>query len=290
MGKYQRISKAEKKNLKLWADGVRSEVVLAKHVEPYAHAWKQSQDCECAYWLQVCREYHSVFHWRTPDDVEPDLASLNLPYDPTTPVVEEDLSPEDAKVKSGRINAINAVRLLYACVRRVTDASHYNQRIRRWLKYRSNKNSTLKRYKDSQMSDPSYHALFSRLLGKTSNRPRALQAWQQFGQSRKKEMAPLLAKAWSDEVYTIERRRRVAAGETLDEYEDETPPDQPMKKLPRMPMNFRQRFLTDEHAKLSAEEKEQITADIAATKAKAMEKYLKTKEAEVSTLPQDRQA
>lgn len=107
--KYQRMRKADRKNQKLLAEGVRQSI-LSPHIEPYADALARSLVAERDYLQRVYNEYHQLIPWRLSDDEEPDLP---LPaYDPKAMAEEEELSADDASLKARTIANKNKVMLM----------------------------------------------------------------------------------------------------------------------------------------------------------------------------------
>lgn len=108
MGKRQRkkqMDKAERKNLKLWAEGAREEV-LSQYIEVYgdacARGYISERDC-----LLICNHYHQVIDWCLEDHEEP---SLPLPeYDPKCIDKDEGLSTDEIKGKQTKIGQMNMV-------------------------------------------------------------------------------------------------------------------------------------------------------------------------------------
>lgn len=104
--KFRRMQKADRKNQKLWAEGVR-EGILSPHVEPYGDALSRSLVAERDYLQRVYSEYHQLIPWRLSDDEEPDLP---LPdYNPKAMAEEESLDPEEAYTKATTIAHKNKV-------------------------------------------------------------------------------------------------------------------------------------------------------------------------------------
>lgn len=104
---FQRMRKADRKNQKLWAEGVR-ETILAPHIEPYADALARSLVAERDYLQRVYNEYHQLIPWRLSDDEEP---TLPLPeYDPKAQMIDEGLTDGEASLKAVTMGQKNKVR------------------------------------------------------------------------------------------------------------------------------------------------------------------------------------
>ncbi|KAJ7229588.1 hypothetical protein C8J57DRAFT_1251773 [Mycena rebaudengoi] len=71
--KFKCVAKEAQKNLKLWAEGAREELVLRPHIKGYTDAmecrWRAQRD----YTQDVCNEYHWRISWRLLDHEEPTL-------------------------------------------------------------------------------------------------------------------------------------------------------------------------------------------------------------------------
>ncbi|KAK7018521.1 hypothetical protein R3P38DRAFT_2784330 [Favolaschia claudopus] len=112
---WKRIAKKDRKNLKLWAEGVR-ETILRPHIAAYTDALERGWRAERDYVKDVCNEFHALISWRLRDEEEPELP---LPeYDPCAIPETEELSDEEMEEKRVRVETLNA-------------------RIGRWLKYRA---------------------------------------------------------------------------------------------------------------------------------------------------------
>ncbi|KAJ7982906.1 hypothetical protein DFH06DRAFT_1122954 [Mycena polygramma] len=107
-----RVPKEQRKNLRLWAEGARQEV-LEPHIEPYSEALVRGWRDEHNYLNRVSREYHARISWRLKDHEETE--SL-LPFDTEALIPEETLTAEEEVKKGARIKKLD-------------------ERIRRWLKY-----------------------------------------------------------------------------------------------------------------------------------------------------------
>jgi hypothetical protein len=58
----KRIPKEERRNLRLWAQGAREEV-LTPHLEPYSRVRDTGWVAERAYLQTVCNEFHGRIDW-----------------------------------------------------------------------------------------------------------------------------------------------------------------------------------------------------------------------------------
>ncbi|KAJ6506114.1 hypothetical protein DFH09DRAFT_1334853 [Mycena vulgaris] len=170
----KRIAKEDLKNLRLWAEGVREEV-LRPHIDGYAVALDAGWREERAYWKKVCVEFHACVHWRTEDHEEPIIAK----FDPMAVVPKEILSAEDAAKKIARVAELDA-------------------RIRRWFLYRIRH---LRKHRRSAVLDPSkdpYAILLSKLTG-MKKPTKARQGFQQYmRESYSEKIAPLVASRWAE--------------------------------------------------------------------------------------------
>ncbi|KAJ7076265.1 hypothetical protein B0H15DRAFT_805711 [Mycena belliarum] len=104
----KRIPRANRKNLRLWAEGAR-ETVLRPHFDAYVAALDKGRVEEHRFCKSVCREFHARIDWKTPDSEEPIVAD----WDPLAPTVNEVL-PEDEEVrKRARIKELN--KFMHEC-------------------------------------------------------------------------------------------------------------------------------------------------------------------------------
>ncbi|KAJ7727672.1 hypothetical protein DFH07DRAFT_782413 [Mycena maculata] len=108
----QRVPKEKRKNLRLWAEGAR-EQILKPHLDKYMQEFAAGWVMECAYLQEVCNEFHSRVDWRLADHEEPVLK----PYDPKKEVIQPQLPDDEEVLKRARMKLLNG-------------------RIRRWFKYR----------------------------------------------------------------------------------------------------------------------------------------------------------
>ncbi|KAJ7017740.1 hypothetical protein C8F04DRAFT_1278922 [Mycena alexandri] len=179
----KRIAKEHRKNLRLWAEGIRDSI-LRPHIPRYGDAlergWRAEREC-----LQdICNKFHTKISWKLQDHEEPELPLAE--YDPLAPAEEEDDDDDEAIAKRERIEMLN-------------------KRIRNWLKYRVRRLRKLLRTKLDPRKDP-----WAVLLAQLSNiraPPKARQAYQQFFREQNTEkIAPVVAQRWAE---------RCAAGSNL---------------------------------------------------------------------------
>ncbi|KAJ7703324.1 hypothetical protein B0H17DRAFT_1194511 [Mycena rosella] len=163
------ISKSERKNLRLWAEGAR-ESVLIPHLDGYSAALDGGRLTERKYWKHVCKEFHMRVDWKTLDHEEPVLAE----WDPAAPVVTEKLPDDQAVLKAEHV-------------------SELNRRIRQWFLYRIRR---VRKRRTSTGLDPTkdpYAILLAKLSGITAP-PKARQLYQQFmRESYTEKIAPVVA-------------------------------------------------------------------------------------------------
>lgn len=101
-----RKAKSERLNDKNWAEGVREDV-LTPYLEEYSIALGRNWAAERACLAKVQNHYHAVIPWRLSHKEEP---LLPLPaYNPLSPPVVEDLTPEDTKLRATRYKKENTV-------------------------------------------------------------------------------------------------------------------------------------------------------------------------------------
>ncbi|KAJ7301534.1 hypothetical protein DFH08DRAFT_978695, partial [Mycena albidolilacea] len=171
----RRVPKEERKNLRLWAEGAR-ENILAPHIDAYTAALNQGWRPERKFLKIVCNEFHARVSWKLPDHEEPILEE----WDPAAIVTEEDLSEEDEKRKRARIKELNA-------------------RIRRWFVYRIRR---IRKHRRTAGLDPTKDP-FAVLLAKLSGLSaplKARQAFQQFMREKYDDsIAPVVAAQWEEE-------------------------------------------------------------------------------------------
>ncbi|KAJ7065911.1 hypothetical protein B0H15DRAFT_807672 [Mycena belliarum] len=169
--KWKRVAKKDRRNLKMWAEGAREEI-LKPHIPGYTDALERGWRAERDYLQVVCNEFHARISWRLLDHEEPELP---LPvYDPFAPVVLETLDEEEQEQRFERTEVLNA-------------------RISRWFKYRSRR---LRR--PAKMDNPRdpWGILMAKLAG-INTPPKARQAFQQYmHESYETEIAPAVAARW----------------------------------------------------------------------------------------------
>ncbi|KAJ7041766.1 hypothetical protein C8F04DRAFT_1252688 [Mycena alexandri] len=166
----KQIPKAERKNLRLWAEGAR-ESILSPHLTAYGRAVDKGWAHERKYWKGVCREFHARVDWRTQDHEELDLAD----YDPKA-VIPVEMLPEEEEVEK-------RTRL---------------KRIRRWFLYRLRKTRKQKRAASFDPTKDPFSVLLAKLSGVTAP-PKAQQVFQQFmHESYSTIIAPTVTAKWAD--------------------------------------------------------------------------------------------
>ncbi|KAJ7152153.1 hypothetical protein C8R43DRAFT_1127235 [Mycena crocata] len=171
----KRVPKGARKNLRLWAEGVR-ESILSPHLDRYTAALDAGWSEERAFLKKVCKEFHARIDWRTPDHEEPVLDD----WDPAAPLPAKEILTDDEHVeKRKRVKELNA-------------------RIRRWFTYRIRR---LRKHRQSAGLDPTknpFAVLLSKLSGLTAP-PKARQAYQQFMHDSWDKIAPEVAKRWQEQ-------------------------------------------------------------------------------------------
>ncbi|KAJ7140438.1 hypothetical protein C8R46DRAFT_1046938 [Mycena filopes] len=169
----ERIPKAERRNLRLWAEGQR-ELVLKPHLEAYSKALDGGWSEERKYIKKVQKEFHARIDWQTPDHEEPVLKDFD-PKQVLPPVV---LEPAEEVEMQSRKKMLNA-------------------RIRRWFMYRVRK---FRHHRTGAALDPTkdpYAVFLAKLSGVTAP-PKARQAFQQFMHESYAELiAPAVAEQWA---------------------------------------------------------------------------------------------
>jgi hypothetical protein len=188
----KRVAKEDRKNLRLWAEGVR-ETILAPHLDAYQIALDQGWREERKYLKKICREFHARVSWRMKDHEEPILAE----WDPAALLTPETLTVDEEAARGARVKELNAVGHNVTCHIHRPDACP--QRIRRWFTYRIRK---LRKHRRSSGLDPTqdpYAVLLAKLSG-LSTPPKARQAYQQFmRESYLDKIAPIVADKWQKE-------------------------------------------------------------------------------------------
>ncbi|KAJ7436813.1 hypothetical protein B0H11DRAFT_2255890 [Mycena galericulata] len=194
--KRQHIAKENRRNLRLWAEGAREEV-LNPHIEFYADAMERGWRFEREYFATVCREFHARISWRLKDHEEPELP---LPaFDATAELpAPEKLSEEEETRRQARITVLD-------------------DRIRRWMKYRVKRLRRHTRTRIGSRKDP-WAILLAKLSGFTSP-PKALQAYQQMmHEDYTTLVAPVVKAEWA---------KKTGAGSSV----PTTEPDAPFRAL-----------------------------------------------------------
>ncbi|KAJ7105137.1 hypothetical protein C8R43DRAFT_1140927 [Mycena crocata] len=168
--KRTRIPKDSRRNLRLWAEGVR-ETILLPHLEEYAREMDAGWARERVFWRKVTNEFHARIPWTTEDHEEPVLED----WDPTQQLPPVQILPEEQeRAKRKRM-----------------------QRIRRWFKYRIRKT---RKHRLSAGLDPTKDP-FAVLLAKLSNvvaPPKARQAYQQYmHESHAEKIEPVVMERWN---------------------------------------------------------------------------------------------
>ncbi|KAJ6455657.1 hypothetical protein C8R47DRAFT_1082673, partial [Mycena vitilis] len=168
----KRMAKKDRRNLRLWAEGVR-ETILKPHIAGYTDALERGWRAERDYVKDVCNEFHARISWRLADDEEPDTPVPN--YDKFAMPVVEEMDEEETTRKRLRIEQMNA-------------------RIGRWLKYRARR---LQRPTRMDRTRDPWAILLAKLAGINSP-PKARQAFQQYmHESYDEEIAPAVQARWA---------------------------------------------------------------------------------------------
>ncbi|KAJ7869276.1 hypothetical protein B0H14DRAFT_3580555 [Mycena olivaceomarginata] len=142
----QRVPKQERKNLRLWAEGVREEI-LEPHLDAYSKALDKGWVQEREYLMRVCNEFHARIDWRTPDHEEPVLR----PFEPSAPIIPEELTDEEEADRGARVEELN-------------------KRIRRWFIYR------IRRHRNRSLGLNPLKNPYALLLSQLSREPHGLHA------------------------------------------------------------------------------------------------------------------
>ncbi|KAK7020342.1 hypothetical protein R3P38DRAFT_2535224 [Favolaschia claudopus] len=244
-----RVPKENKKNLKLWAEGVR-ESILRPHIDGYQKAMDKGWRHERKYWKKVCREFHARVNWRTQDHEEPVLQDWNE----NSTIQDEELSPEEEVQRSARVDVLN-------------------RRMRRWFVYRARK---LRKHQRTSGLDPlkdPFAILLAKLSGLTAP-PKARQAYQQFmREAYADKIAPVVAEEWRKEV-----EARASSGVVGEEESTKEPK-----------AGFRAAVARKVFAALSTAEREGYAARAKAEAAAAKEEYVKSLKSPPSQTPEARQ-
>jgi hypothetical protein len=98
------VPKKERKNLRLWAQRSR-ENILSPHLDDYGAALDKGWRQERKYWKLVCKEYHARVPWTTEDHEEPILTD----WDPSAVLPKETLTVEQEERKNARVKSLNKV-------------------------------------------------------------------------------------------------------------------------------------------------------------------------------------
>ncbi|KAJ7138679.1 hypothetical protein C8R43DRAFT_1131860 [Mycena crocata] len=256
---WKRIAKKDRRNLKLWAEGAREEI-LKPHIAAYTDALERGWRAERDYLQLVCNEYHARVPWRMEDWEEPDLSTE---YDPCAVPTREDLPPEDLVKKRVRIDTMNATLYYFSSSSLVAPPP---QRIARWLKYRAHR---LKRpIKMDRTRDP-WAILLAKLAGINSP-PKARQAFQQYmHESYDADIGPAVMARWA----------ATHVEEDGGELQSKKGPDAP----------FRAQVARELFNELPVEEQDGLCARARDEAKEAREQYIKAMKGGPSKDPADRQ-
>ncbi|KAK6992474.1 hypothetical protein R3P38DRAFT_2416383, partial [Favolaschia claudopus] len=169
---WKRIEKKDRRNLKMWAEGAREEI-LKPHIAPYTDALERGWRAERDYLRLVCNEFHARISWRLRDEEEPEEP---LPeYDPLAIPEVEELDVEETAAKRERVDTLNA-------------------RIGRWLKYRARRLRKPMNQRDPR-KDP-WAGLLAKLSGITPPH-KARQGFQQYmRESYDSDIEPVVQARW----------------------------------------------------------------------------------------------
>lgn len=184
----KKIPREERKNLRLWAEGSREEILRA-HFDAYAKAFDTGWREERAYLKKVCREYHARIHWTVTDHEEPILVD----FDAAAIIPKEILEPDKQVEKRARRKVLNGV--CHRC--HSNNPSHaILQRIRRWYKYRiCRQRKHLRSMTLDPRKDP-YAVLLAKFSG-LYEPPKARQAFQQYMVESYEKIAPVVTERWA---------------------------------------------------------------------------------------------
>ncbi|KAJ8473470.1 hypothetical protein ONZ45_g16283 [Pleurotus djamor] len=173
-GKRKHVSKSKRRNAKMWAQGFREDKILGPNLAGFIAAHGRGRLPEEKFLRDIYHEYHARVNWRLADHEDPVLPEEK--YDPEN-VIEEELS-EDSEQRRGQ---------------------HYlktNRRIRRWFKYRmdkENSNMTSARLLDPEKNP--FAKLLSKLTG-LSTPPKARQAYQEYQHSQSDALKAIYKEEW----------------------------------------------------------------------------------------------
>ncbi|KAJ7142161.1 hypothetical protein C8R46DRAFT_920318 [Mycena filopes] len=170
--KRKRVPKKDRQNLRLWAEGLREDI-LKPHIDGYIDALERGRRDEREFVQGVYNEFHARISWRLEDWEEPE----SLPdYDPLAPVATEELDEEEKKQKRKRISTLN-------------------KRIRRWFHYRARRLRRNAHTKLNPTKDP-WCLLMNKLTG-LKTPPKARQAYQQYmHELYESDIAPVVEARW----------------------------------------------------------------------------------------------
>ncbi|KAJ7062086.1 hypothetical protein C8F01DRAFT_1082651 [Mycena amicta] len=168
-----RIPKANRKNLRLWAEGAR-ETILKPYLADYGAALDRGTVAEHAILRLILREYFGRVHWSTQDDQEPVLKDWNG----SASMEVEALTPEMQQAKEERIKILS-------------------DRIRRWFRYRIQRRNRFRRtWARNPDNDP--FARFVLELSGLSKVKKRRQPWQQFMREQYPMILPIIQRRWAE--------------------------------------------------------------------------------------------
>ncbi|KAL1712070.1 hypothetical protein EV715DRAFT_297420 [Schizophyllum commune] len=169
--------KGESKNKKLWARGIREEILLP-HLAKFTEELAKSSKDASAYGVKVCHEFNVKIPYNLPDKDEPDLP---LPqYDAQNPPPLPPLSEDEEKARSEAL--------------RVRD-----KRVMDWLKYRARK--VLPANPKGAMDTNNPFRLYMMGLTGLSDAPKkARQGWQQYQHENPAFIQESAQQAWDEKV------------------------------------------------------------------------------------------
>ncbi|KAJ8469907.1 hypothetical protein ONZ45_g16732 [Pleurotus djamor] len=234
-GKRKRVPKARRRNAKMWAEGYREDVVLGPKVKDFIVAYDQGRSAEAQFLRAVFHEYHARIDWRLADHEDPPLPEKE--YNPEEEQEEEELSDASEQRRG----------------------EHYlktNRRIRRWFKYRMDKEKTSVTRSLDPDKNP-YAKLLLKLTG-LSAPPKARQAFQEYQHTQ----VEFLRGKYKEEWDRLMREGKVAVDE-------------------KQTGAFRAQVAREEFAKLSDEERSTYASQATEAARLAREEYF----AKVKDLP-----
>lgn len=100
----ERVPKAERRDLRLWAEGQREQMLLP-HLDAYSKALDQGWSEERKYMKKICKEFHARIDWRTEDHEEPALKD----FDPKAVIPPVVLEPAEEVEMQARKKVLDAV-------------------------------------------------------------------------------------------------------------------------------------------------------------------------------------